>query len=283
MEKSIDIIYFSKDRPLQLDLALNSNRIQCQDIGNNVSQKVIYLPTNNHFAEAYLALKEQYTEISFIKQTDDFKKDLLDNIFADYVMFVVDDTVFVKKYWLHDAVNTLNLVDDALGFSFRLGQNTLLCYPYFAWNSMPYILNIHKSQSNNYITSYNWAVSGNGDFSYPFEVSSSIYSIEVLSNALREPKYHNPNTLEAQLALAVSKFSMSHNKLLCYKNSVAFSNPVNIVQSFNNNRYGNHEAYNPENLLALFNQGYRINPIKYEGMVPIGCHQEIPFELIKQP
>jgi hypothetical protein len=266
-------VYFSKDRPMQLDLALNTNQTHSVD-WQKQEEFVLYKASNIRYEKAYQRVQKEHSSVFFIPEKN-FKNQLLDTLKDyKYVMFVTDDTIFVRDYYLSDILPLMNNFSSAIGFSLRLGENTTYCYPLDTQNKMPEFLKIKDLPM--YV--FNWREAGRGDFSYPLEVSSSIYRIVNIYEVLAKSDYSNPNSLEWQMALTNHRRS-NMPYLLCYDNSVAFSNPVNMVQTENNvNRRGNKKKYQPEQLLEKYEKRLRIKSNDFYGFVPSGCHQEVDYE-----
>jgi len=264
-------IYFSKNRPLQLDLALKTNEYSSVD-WTFQREVVIYKATNKRFQKAYEEIAKEHPFTTFIEETD-FKSDLL-NFLTDmkYVMFVVDDCVFTADYSLVEICTKLEEHPNTIGFSLRLGRNTKYCYPLSVENSIPATRKIKDSK----MLKFNWETSGIGDFSYPLEVSSSVYRVQDLMLLLNSCSYNDPNSLESALYCNLGLFNKS-SFLMSYQTSVAFCNPVNKVQTVNNNRAGSHWEYSIESLLEKFERGYRIVDKNFYGFVSNGCHQEVDF------
>jgi len=267
-------LYFSKDRPMQLDLTLNSNHLNCSE-WLELKEVVLYKATNERYKKAYQKLAKLHRKVKFIEETN-FKKDVL-SILQDkkYVLFVVDDSIFVNNYSLEDIIFYLEQDKTCLGFSLRLGKNTKICYPIKQPNNIPIFLNLNDKKK---IQRFNWVYAGIGDFSYPLEVSSSIYPVSKLKEILENGIYHTPNSLESLMSINTTLFSRSYPTMLCYSTSKCFSNPINKVQTENNNRSGSDSDYQPEFLLKKFEKGYRINPLDFYGFIPTGCHEEVKFK-----
>lgn len=266
---------FSKDRPLQLDLCLKTAKKQCQD-WEELKRTVIYKASTPRYSEAYLRLEKDYPDVEFIKEGN-FKTDLLCSIEDyDYIFFCVDDTIFTGKFFVKEGVAQAGL-PNSLGFSLRLGQNTTFCFPNSCHNYMPYFI---VSPSSN-ILEFSWKTAGLGDFSYPLEVSSSIYKKEKILDSLKNGRYQNPNGLEWEMYIHLFCYAES-DYLSCYKYSVAFSNPINKVQDFNPvaNRAGENKDYSPERLLEIFEEGKKINDAFFDGFISNGCHQLVDIEFI---
>lgn len=273
--RNLIFVCFSKDRPLQLDLCLRTAKKQCLD-WERIKKVVIYKCSTPRYFKAYLCLKKEHPDVEFIKE-EEFKTDLLYAInHYNYVFFCVDDTVFTRKFSLEEIINRLDY-PTSLGFSLRLGKNTLFCFPYNAYNYMPNFID-----NGSGIYEFIWTKAGLGDFSYPLELSSSVYEKEKIIDFLKKEEYKNPNELEWKLYSKLFELSVAYNRLFCYETSIAFSNPINKVQDFNpnSNRAGENSDYSPEKLLEKFESGKRINDIPFNGFVSNGCHQLVDFEFI---
>lgn len=275
--KEFVTIYFSRDRAMQLDLAIRSNFLyrdeQCDEF-------VLYKASNEH-RRTYDILEKEYPRINFIEEKN-FKDDLL-NIVTNYenVIFVVDDTVFVGNYSLSHIRKAFK-VPQVVGFSLRLGNNTRLCYPYNnRENSVPFFADTAYSAD---FFVYNWTRIPFGDFGYPLEVSSSAYRIGDIFSTMEHPIYKNPNMLEWEMDnhKHLYKFEKKRPLLACYLNSVAFSNPLNKVQRVNFNRSGNRKDYSSENLRYSFERDYRIQLSPFKDFIPTGCHQEVELVFEKK-
>lgn len=264
-------IIFSKDRPLQLDLTLTTNKKHCLE-GNIRNEFVIYKANDERYEKAYQQVAREHPAVQFIKE-DNFKLDLLESIKRrKYVMFLVDDCIFTRKYSFNKIVSLLDICDGVLGFSLRLGYNTKICYPIRAENDIPYIQMLGTN-----IGAFSWRQAGLGDFSYPLEVSSSVYRVEDIKPLLENLAYNTPNSLEWVLSNSVTSFNHLQF-LLCYETSPAFCNPINRVQTENNNRVGVNPKYSIENLITLYEAGYRIDPKIFDGFTSNGCHQEADID-----
>jgi hypothetical protein len=271
VENNLVTIYFSKNRPLQLDLALNTNKQSCLE-WENQNQIVLYKATSDRFTKAYEQLKREHPSVTFIKQVD-FKKDLLKCLKRQkYVLFVVDDCIFTGDYSSDVICLALDTIKNALGFSLRLGTNTKYCYSLNKSNKIPEIKTVVTN-----LRKFNWTNNASGDFAYPLELSSSAYRIDDIIQLLEQSNYDSPNSLEWLMYVNLNFFK-EFPVLLCYETSVAFCNPINKVQTENNNRSGKKSEYTLESLLKRYEKGERINSKMFYGFVSGGCHQETDIE-----
>lgn len=135
MINDIVTLIFSKNRPLQLDLLLNSFYLHCMQ-PNSTDIYVVYT-CDDQYREAYHQLIKEQEEkernnIKFIDEKDfqSFKSSFvyeIDNY--QYIIFLVDDNIFTNKFDLSQIKSLLKCNSEAIGFSLRLGKNTKNCYP----------------------------------------------------------------------------------------------------------------------------------------------------------
>jgi hypothetical protein len=116
----ITAIVYSKDRPLQLDLCLNS-------IAKNFDQAssviVIYKATDI-YEESYRTLQSEHPDVNFILQGGSIFKDTLDMISStenDFVCFFTDDDIVYQK--VPEIREDILSEDQMECFSLRMGLN----------------------------------------------------------------------------------------------------------------------------------------------------------------
>jgi hypothetical protein len=292
---SIQTIIFSKDRPLQLHGTLDSLRLRCAE-GARLPVAVIFCASAPDYAEGYRILREEFLGKMAIEwvEEENFKRDLLAQIelptprstglferfFAGapalrqpHVMFLVDDNLFVRDFSMADVFRELDASPKSLGFSLRVGRNTTYCYSNRCDQRLPEFSSLTPG-----ILRFRWQ-GEQGDFSYPLEVSSSVYRTADIIGLLRNLPYANPNRLEQGLSVSSKLFAVHRPELLCFEKSVAFCAPVNKVQSILDNRAGSAEQYSSTALNEMFLAGRRIDVAKLHGFVPNAAHQEIDLPL----
>jgi hypothetical protein len=269
----IATIVFSFKRPLQCDLLLQSLRLHCLDY--EISDKFVLNKVNNERDYLlYSSVASENPEVNFIREAD-FRQDL-SNVFLDYdyVLFLTDDSIFVEDFSLAQIIKILKQEKNALGFSLRLGLNTKYCYSMDKSQEIPEHIVLNKS-----IMLWDWA-KGEWDFGYPFEVSSSVYSIADVS-LFTGFKFVNPNQFEFLMDRMKQGFYKHHPMMTCFKQSVCFANPINKIRPDNNNRAGVDREMSVIALLDKFEQGYRADPKQFNKFVPDACHVEKKLELKK--
>jgi hypothetical protein len=191
---------------------------------------------------------------------------------ASYVLFLVDDNIFFHPFHLENIFDALGANSGALGFSLRLGTNTTYCYAMNTPQALPSF-----DQLSGGILKFNWTKS-EGDFAYPLEVSSSIYSIEMILDLLVGRDFQNPNTLEVQMSQCRSRYKRKRPTMLCHEKSTAFCVPINRVQNLYQNRAGQNDGLSPDRLAEMFAQGIRVDVLSLNGFIPNACHQEVELK-----
>ncbi len=270
----VTTVIFSKDRAMQLDATMRSLRRHCTD-SESMTVKVLFCASTALHQDQYEGLKQTYPSTQFIREKN-FKDDLLSALSQDeYALFLVDDNLFVKDFKIADAVTSLGNSPNALGFSFRLGENTTYCYMLGRTQNVPALDRMGKG-----IMRYDWTLA-DLDFGYPLELSSSLYRVRDILPLLERIDFKNPNTLELQLDTNKSAYASEKSALLCFDQSVAFCNPVNMVQTMWANRAGGNNDYTAEKLAGMFAQGYHIDVERFSGLIPNSCHQEVPLEFTR--
>ncbi len=273
-ESLIQVVVFSKDRPLQLDATIRSLLHHCKDV-DNINIKVIWTASNPEIGSLYKTVNSDFPQSYFI-QEQSFRNDVFDAIGkAPLVFFLVDDNIFTGDFCTADIIKALDENSNCLGFSLRLGTNTTYCY----------MLNHHQNippmtQISDTVYKFSWK-DAEFDFNYPLELSSSIYRTNEILPLLRSLNFFNPNTLEFEMSKKVEQYKEKQGQLLSFNLSVTFCAPMNKVQKIVlGNRMAGRVDYSPENLVHLYKQGMRIDVDSYSGFIPFACHQEVDFKLI---
>ncbi len=115
------LVLFSTDQPLQSDAALCSFQRHCRD-ATVASVKVFYKAATSRMLSLYRRLGQEHPEADFVREGD-FKRDLLLLLRdSDYVLFLANDTVFVRDFSIQAIADTLNQNGDAIGYSLRMDR-----------------------------------------------------------------------------------------------------------------------------------------------------------------
>ncbi len=276
MSQRISAVIFSKDRALQLDATLRSLELNCDDL-DIAEVRVLYKTSAPRYSAGYRILASKHTRVAFHREVD-FKADLVSLVDgSDYVLFLVDDTLFVGGLSIEAAIGVPKRDPTCLGFSYRLGPNTTYCYAVDKPQRLPVFEEIGSG-----LLAFDWTEADH-DFGYPLELSSSLYRSSDLLPLLRDLDYRNPNTLETALSQRASSFRGSRPRLACYPQSVAVSVPANLVQTAWDNRSDGRPHLSAEALDRRYADGARLDVEQYRGFVPKACHQELEFLFRKDP
>jgi hypothetical protein len=181
-----------------------------------------------------------------------------------HLLFLVDDSIFVRDFSLHEICEALDGHPEALGFTFHLGRNVTSCYSHGKPQSLPRFVQLEGG-----VLEFDWS-SAEDDFGYPMQLSGAVYRTSDLVPLLNRLSFENPNRLEAQMAARTHLFRRKEPCLLCYEQSVAFCNPINRVQTTYPNRVASTSDYSIERLASMFDEGYRIKVEAYNGFVADG-------------
>jgi hypothetical protein len=265
-------VVFSKDRPLQLDGTLRSLQSHATD-AEQLSIQVIWTASGRRQLELYRRLAAEHPGAEWIEERD-FKSQLIAATRGyEYVLFLVDDTIFVRPFSVASAAAGLAADPRVIGFSFRLGRNIDYCYSLRRPQTMP----PWQARPDGAV-SFRW-VEADADFGYPIEVSSSLYRTDDILPLLERLQYRNPNTLEAALSRGARSFSTRRPILACPSTSVAFCAPVNVVQQVFPNRAGEQSPQTAQALAEAFRMGMRLDVEKLAGHVTNAPHEEIVLPL----
>lgn len=256
--KDVDIIIFSKDRPMQLDACCQSIQkwVLPQGLGNVY---VLYFPTSSAFDQAFDAVKSEFPAFEFYKQTskgEQFRalvRQCLRSTTNEYVMFAVDDDIVKDSLNLAECIDCLEKTG-AYAFLLRLGKNIDYCFTRKIETPVPSCQQVNKS--NIYIYTFKH---GQGDWSYANNVDMTIYrKIDVLA-AFNKIQMNDP-WFESAWARMVD----TNKKGLFFEESKILNLNINLVSARNIQQFPTAwrermSAYSLDNLLELFNQGYRID------------------------
>jgi GT2 family glycosyltransferase len=266
----ISCVVFSKNRPLQLDATLASLDLSVSDLGQ-ARVTVLYAASTPFFAAQYRIVGLDHPNVKF-RREGDFKSDLVELVAGlPFVLFVVDDTIFVGEASLEAGVSILQSDRSCVGFSYRLGRNTTCCYTMDKPQNPPAF-----ESAGSGLVRFNWP-DMDYDFGYPIEVSSSMYRTADLLPLLKSLPYSNPNTLEDVLARRAVEFRESLPRLACYARSVALSIPAILVQTAWTNRVDGHPELSADSLAREFSKGRRLDVAHYRGHVARAAHEVLPF------
>lgn len=282
----ITAIVYSKDRPLQLDLCLNS-------IAKNFDQAssviVIYKATDI-YEESYRTLQSEHPDVIFILQGGSIFKDTLDVISStenDFVCFFTDDDIVYQKVpnirydilgdegfiSVHERGSsgerlvTREKVESQIHcFSLRMGLNiTKRFHEGHLYEDTPVPSMLQRIDEQNMCWAKTLREYGSY-WSYSLSVDGHIFRKKDMELMFDEMWYLNqkytdweqtPNRIES----VMQRFWTDSKPLIAsFINSVVVNSPNNRVQdSHLSNRFGEAYNYDADTLLEKYLLGRRIN------------------------
>jgi len=267
---TIAVIFFSKDRPLQLDSALRSFRFFCKDCAD-VSKYVITLTTSDIFRKQYKQVEIDNPDFIFVEETDIILQLLEIARPFDFVSFHCDDNIYIRSLCFAEAVKILADNDDILTYSFRLAPCIVSSYNLCKSEIVPNFNTI-----SDMCLRYNWVELPTSDFSYPLEFSASVYRCSQLLPAIDRDKVDTVASAESYLNSIRHQFS--HLPFIaCGTLPSMFTLTVNRVGA-NLNKFGIIHNYATDFLRDKFSNGYVINIDKFKNIVPDAVHMELELE-----
>lgn len=259
--KDTQIIIFSKNRALQLDALLQT----LQKFAPHFVLDVIYIYDDAQYYKGYEILKREHSGVRFHKESI-FEKDvlgILKKTKSKYLCFMCDDDLLFKDINLPE-----DLIEDALCFSLRLGENTTYCFN-FAKNQN------HRGQMTEGFLVWKWK-KAEWDFAYPMSVDGHIFRTSDIKTILQNMRFKDPFDLENNMTIAIHKISLGDErpKIMAMAKSVLVGIPDNKVSS----RFPfPHAGGSLSKLNEMYLEGKRIKPFEMDYTNVKGAHQIIPF------
>jgi hypothetical protein len=268
----LNAIIFSKDRPMQLHLLLESilTNFDVEDFKLNI----LYKASNDEYNRGYNTVRDLFPQFTY-KKEESFKEDVL-SFFNDseYTVFFTDDDIIYKYLKItKDEMQNIFSFSDAICFSLRLGLNTTNCYTMQRLNKIEYYKTHSFYHDITLIESIiSWKVKdGTNDYAYPMSVDGHIFKTDFIKNLCEVLDYSNPNLFEAML----SNFGRSEMIISSYEHSKLVNSPINRVQETFQNLSGLKYKYTSEDLNEMYLDGVTLDFKKMNFEEINGCHQEI--------
>lgn len=243
-------ILFSKDRPLQLDLCLNS--VKKNWVGGQIV--ILYKTSDYRYAQAYGRLREEHPNFIFIQQTESFNNGFEKclKMCQEYVGFLTDDNIVYSK---------CDTMENDLHGVFNMGQNDCLSLR-LGLNITQrdgVIEKIPRIQRNGKYLEWNRMQSlAQSYWNYPLSVDGHIFKYEFIKN-LWEEIYHKSISGPNKLETLMQRFFFEISPFMaCETYSHVVNSPNNRVQDEVKNWHGVKWPYSPEYLLGIYEAGRRI-------------------------
>ena len=265
----LDILIFSKNRPLQLQGLIKS----LLHYSNVDSKKInVLYKYDDQYLEGINNLKYIHQEINFIKETDFNKqvKEFLGNG-EKFCSFFVDDIIVKDNFDFTIPCKILELNPHIMTFSLRLGTHLTFCY---ALNSSQLVPN---GVINSGIFIWNWKNSQH-DWNYPLSLDGHIFRKSDIESWSSHLSFKNPNQYESQLQSVRSNFVMPD--ICCsFLKSKIFNLPLNRVQNEFQNRC---EDISIDDLYELWKSKKEIDYLKFENFMNKSVHEPLSLPLVSR-
>jgi len=257
----ITSIIFSKNRPLQLDLCLNSIK---QNFPQS-TQNIVLHNNSVEFGRAHLALKKEHQDAEFWQQSESLFCDVWEAVKSaknDYICFFVDDCIVYNKVSIKD-MEIFN--DPRLAcLSLRLGAN--ICERGCEGQIFP-----DKPVSYGFSECGGWMMTNRTNnlygsyWSYNLSVDGHIFRKKDMEEMTLElwkvSQFKNWKQTPNEFEGALQRFwTISPQLILSPFQSAVVNSPNNKTQdSHNDNRSGDVYDYDENVLLQKYEDGARIN------------------------
>ncbi len=262
--QGMNVIIWSKDRPIQLNLCLESLYKNYKEFKtSNVT--VVYRAMSEKITKSYDTLRSEWIArgkqegftVNFIYDTNFYLLTLMAFGYAAQTMFVVDDQVFVREFSTFDEPVKLQLANPERYWtvSLRLDPTKTYCYPINQDQAVPQFI----TNKDEYVS---WAHSkAQHDWGYAASLDGNIYltqHIRQLIQKLNPQQIVNPNALEMVLNGINKQGQVQYpSEILAYKAAKTVTVPVNKVQTMFDNRSS--DTHTVDGLLDLWLQGRKID------------------------
>jgi len=265
------IIFFSKDRAMQLDAAISSIRMHCNDL-HSVQKFVIFKISSKIHENQYKLLKEENHDFIFVEETKVVQQilDLAESF--EFVSFHCDDNIYIRDFSFAKAVGILTRNKLVLAHSFRLGKNVTYSYTKNSPELQPKFF-VSEDQKT---LCWDWTKMKHRGFGYPLEVSASVYhSKDVLPLIAKNPNVAVGN-IESYFKNYRGTFANSSPLLTCEALPSVISVPVNRVGVVHN-QAGQTHSYSIRDLASKFSEGFRIDTTRFNNYITNVTHIELEF------
>ena len=274
-----DLIIFSYKRPMQLYALLESLEEYVQGLHKIF---VLYRADDERYEQSYKAVNNKFENVIFIRQSFDPKTDFqplvvecLETSTSDYIMFATDDDLVLNKISIKECIKALQKTH-AYGFYLRLGKNLNQSYMANSPQAVPNLITIDSTiyawriEPSHYNTLFDWV--------YPNTVDMTIYPKEKIISTLQNLTFSNPNTFEGNWA---QKAHHEQSKIgLCFEQSKIVNIPANRIQDVS--PINNSMEKDPQELLELFEKGYKIDRKPFHQWQNSSAHAECEFMFVQR-
>jgi len=280
MNKKVQLMIFSYNRPMQLDLLVSS-------IGKNITDFDKIIVTFNYSDDKFLKGYENFKKKGLVDEwhcdkgishTSAFKNYLV-KLMGDkygYTCLFSDDAIVYGKVSMDDVI--AQMTDDVISFSLRSGLNakysfyggkTIIENPWGEYEDLGEFIKWDWTEYNP--KRCNGYPMGFGD--------GCTFKTETIKYLLGRIEGQSPNEIERYLNQAENREAITQKKLVAYKHSKLVSNPVNNVNTFSPLFSGEKFSYPVEKLNDKYLEGYVVDLEAIDFNNIKATHQELQLPL----
>ena len=266
-DATLDIIVFSKDRACQLDALLRSTG---EFFLHPHRIHIVYTTSHADYELGYDLIRRFHKGMNWMNDAGTFGirlKQLVARIGRGpgrYLMFLVDDMMFTRSFSAEELMKSLDIDEDILAVSLRMGESITYCYVRDAKTTPP-----------DFSKGYRWAwkKASPGYWNYPMSLDGNIYRTSDVVRLIKTINFKSPNLLEA----AMERKAIPRPDLVCERTASVINIAANRVQTNYKNRCGNTEA---KMLNDAFLKGQAIDIEPFAGQISNSCHVDVELPLI---
>lgn len=265
-----NLLIFSKDRPPQLNLLLDSIETNCKQLFPKI--KVLYKASDSKFKKGYNKCISLFDNIEFVEEKN-FYKDTLDLLNTEEKLSIFmtdDDIVYRQTSILEEDIEDLFYNHGVASFSMRLGSNTYIQnYHTGEYTIFPESYNLYK-----HFILWNWIeVPLHMNFGYICSVDGHWFMTSELLEMVKNMKdAKQPNDFECKL---INERNILPTAMACLQYSILVNTPNNRVQEFCKNKAGERYGASQEELNKIYLAGHKLSLDLLDTTNICGCHQEL--------
>jgi hypothetical protein len=263
---SINLIVFSKDRPMQLQALLDSIRLHARFVFSPVT--VVYRASTQEYRSGYDKLRDRMPWAAIFQEQSDFRDDILAAFTGEYTCFAADDDIVFRGF--DDKFLEVLTDKNTACFSLRLGLNVNYCYS----NDKPNKLQSF-TRNGDYLI-WDWR-NESLDFGYPLSVVSHVFRTDFIKELTQRVNFVNPNTFEGALQQLLSDVPP---KMASYAGSRVVGVPANSVNASWTNRNGLKYGFTTQELNTMYLADKHIDITKIDPESITAAQQEIPYVIV---
>jgi len=272
----IDLLTFSKDRALQMDLLLQSMDKHCDNLFNDVA--VLYTSSTPEFESGYEKLAKAWPDVRFIKETnfeEDTRKFLREA--SEIVCLLSDDCFFFRDVsaYQKQIIDTISR-EEILGFILGIGGDSR----YSGTRRHKFRMPDFTKEDN--VLIWDWQQADKGEFECAFMVCGCFYKRDDYLSYVDQVRFQNPNTFESvlQKTWQYSPRRVEVKKLCaCLDEQKIVHSLNNRVQDIFRNKFGEVYPFSAKDMNEAYLSGKVVDLEALDFSEVDGLHKEIEFIL----